>query len=137
MGTRWRSGQAVGAAISAGLILAAIALVLGAAAAVVTATGVNLGEACCATAAGLGWGGLTFACGWWFAARRRERVAAEVAEVLVPVVRELKHLRATLAHRGAIDEHAKTGRHPRRLAPASDDAKTLVASFEALREVVR
>lgn len=135
--TRLQWKAAKGAWVSAGLLLAAAAVVITAVAAVMQATGASLGEACWAVGPGAGWGGFTFACGWWVAMRRRERVGAEVAVVLAPVLKELKHLRCSLARRGSVDESAKTGVHPRRAAPASDDAVTLVASYDQVREAVQ
>jgi hypothetical protein len=100
-------------------------------------TGASLREACWAVSLGAGWGALTFVGGWWVAVRNREHVAAEVAAVLSPVLKELKHLRGALAQRGNVDEHAQTSVHPRRRAPVTDDAKTIAGSFEELLEAVR
>lgn len=123
--------------MTAGLLLGMAAVVTAGVLATKSLTGASLREACLAVLPGIGWGGLTFACGWWLAARQRERVAVEVAEVLAPVVKELKHVRGALAQHAALDELAKTSVHPRRLTPQTDEAKTVVASLQQLREAVR
>jgi hypothetical protein len=137
VGARLQGRVTKGARVTAGLLLAMAAVVTAGIAATRGLTGASLREACVAVGIGIGWGGLTFACGWWLAARKRERVAVEVAEVLAPVVKELKHLRGALAQRGSVDELARTSVHPRRITPESDDAKTVVASLHQLREAVR
>ena len=137
MGARLQRRVAKGARVTAGLVLAMAAVMAAGIASTRGLTGASLREACWAVGPGIGWGGLTFACGWWLAARKRERVAVEVAEVLAPVVKELKHLRGAIAQRGNVDEHAKTSVHPRRVTPDSDDAKTVIASLQQLREAVR
>ena len=123
--------------VTAGLLLAVMAVVIGAVSALLQVPGTGLREACWSVIPGVGWGGLTFACGWWLAARKRERVGAEVAAVLAPVLKELKRLRGALAQRSSVDEFAKTGVHPRGVTAASDDAPTVVASLDRVREAVR
>jgi len=118
-------GSAVAAAVGAAVTLT------------MRATGAGLGLAFVAVVPGFGWGGLTFACGYWLASRKRERVGADVLAMLAPLLKELKHLRAALAQRVAADEFAKTSVHPRRIPPPSDQAPTVVASFERVREVLR
>ena len=137
MESRARFGVAKGALITVGLLLGLAVVVVAAVVATMKATGASLDAALLGVVPGLGWGGLTFACGWWFAMRRHERVGTEVATVLLPLHKELKHLRAQLAQRAAVDDSAKTSVHPRRVAVASDEAKTTVACFDRAREAVR
>jgi hypothetical protein len=134
---RFRYRVAKSTWVTAVLLLSVSAGVAVAVALTMRATGASLGTACLGVAPGVGWGGLSFACGWWLASRRHESVGAEVAKVIFPLLKELKHLRAQLAQRVEVDDFARTSLHPRRVAPPSDEAKTTVASYDRAREAVR
>jgi hypothetical protein len=123
--------------VTAALLLTALGVLAAAWAVAIRETGTSLRDASFAVVGGAGWGGLTFATGWWLAARGRQRVGAEVAVALAPMLKELKHVRRALAQVSPVDETEQTKIHPRRAMPVSDSAPTVVASYEVARGAVR